>query len=287
MRCRTPAPLRLRCSTASNSEEYEVESSADSEALEPSHPGPTAVVPRPPSPLRSTCFPGRHKGFRPRWSPHALESSASGRTMTRRTGAPGCLTDPETGGSTRDPQLPWGSCCDRKTLWRLPVLYSNRHRHARRSREFSGAEAPSGRAPRLPAPFVPLMSPDYQRAFCRGQQSRRLRPACPTRSRAYSRAGVQSTVRFRLHPLSTVNVENLLSVRNSLPRAVSAARARSSSAASPRPGSATRPGGVAPAAAAERGGCGRFFSEIALSTRIRRRRGASRAPRAVGRVLGP
>ena len=170
-------PLRLRCSTASNSEEYEVESSADSEALEPSHPGSTAVVPRPLSPLRSTYIPGRRRGFHLCWSPHALESSASGRTMTRRTGAPGCLTSLGSGGSTRDPQLPWGSCCNRKTLWRLPVLYSNRHRHAHRSREFSGAEAPSGLPPRLPAPFVPLMSPDYQRATCLGQQSRRLRPA--------------------------------------------------------------------------------------------------------------
>jgi hypothetical protein len=89
VRCRTPVPLRLRCSTASNSEEYEVESSADSKALEPFRPGSTAVVPEPLSPLRSTSFPDRREGFRPRSPPLALEPSASGRTMTLRAGAPG------------------------------------------------------------------------------------------------------------------------------------------------------------------------------------------------------
>jgi hypothetical protein len=48
------APSRPRCSTASNSEEYEVESSVASKALEPARPGSTAVVPEPASPLRST-----------------------------------------------------------------------------------------------------------------------------------------------------------------------------------------------------------------------------------------
>jgi hypothetical protein len=93
------APLRPRCSTVSNSEEYEVESSAASKALEPTHPGSTAVVPEPSSPLRSTSFPGRRRGFRPRWSPRVLPSSASGRTMTRRTGTTGCSTSPGTSGS--------------------------------------------------------------------------------------------------------------------------------------------------------------------------------------------
>jgi len=138
LRRRTPAPSRPRCSTTSNSEEYEVESSADSKALEPVRPGSTAVVPESPSPLRSTSFPVCRGDFHLRFSPRALEPSASGRTMTRRTGAPGCFTSPGTSGSTRDPQLPWGSCCIRKTLWRLPMLDSNGHRHAHRSWEFSG-----------------------------------------------------------------------------------------------------------------------------------------------------
>ena len=138
LRRAAPAPSHPRCSTTSNSEEYEVESSADSKALEPARSGSTAVVPEPSNPLRSTSFPGRRKGFRPGSSPRALESSASGRTMTRRTGAPGSSTDLRTSGSTRDPQLPWGSCCIRKTFWRLPVLHSDRHRHAHRSREFPG-----------------------------------------------------------------------------------------------------------------------------------------------------
>jgi hypothetical protein len=105
------APLRPRCSTVSNSEEYEVESSAASKALEPLRPGSTAVVPRSRSPLRSTSSPGCRRGFRPHWSPRTLESSASGRTMTRRTGIPGSSTSPETNGSSRDPQLPWGFRC--------------------------------------------------------------------------------------------------------------------------------------------------------------------------------
>jgi hypothetical protein len=66
-----------------------VESSADSKALEPFRPGSTAVVPEPLSPLRSTSFPDRREGFRPRSPPLALEPSASGRTMTLRAGAPG------------------------------------------------------------------------------------------------------------------------------------------------------------------------------------------------------
>jgi hypothetical protein len=133
------APLRPRCSTVSNSEEYEVESSAASKALVPVRSGSTAVVPEPASPLRSTSFPDRRRGFRPRWSPHALEPSASGRTMMRRVGTSGCSADPETNGSTRDPQLPWGSCCIRKTFWRLPAFYSTRYRHTQRSWKFSGS----------------------------------------------------------------------------------------------------------------------------------------------------
>jgi len=83
------ASLRPWCSTASNSEEYEVESSTDSETLEPLRPGSMAMVPEPPSPLRSTSSPNRRGGFRSRSSPRSLEPSASGRTMTRRAGDPG------------------------------------------------------------------------------------------------------------------------------------------------------------------------------------------------------
>lgn len=201
--------------------------------------------------------------------------------MTRRTGAPGCLTSPGTGGSTRDPQLPWGSCCDRKTLWRLPVHSSDGHRHALRSREFSGAEAPSGRPARFPAPHDPLMSPDYQRAFCLGQQSRRSRPACPTRTRAYSRAGMQSTVRFRRQRLSTVNVENMLSDMEGGRNEVSASQAASSSASRGACALAAERALVATHSPREREGCGRFFSGNSLSTGIRapwsRRRRAVRA----------
>jgi hypothetical protein len=91
-----------------------------------------------------------------RLSPRRLSERCYTQAATRRTGAPGCLTDSETGGSTRDPQLPWGSRCIRKTFWRLPMLYSVRHRHARRSRKFSGAFDPRktpGTVARTARPF--------------------------------------------------------------------------------------------------------------------------------------
>jgi hypothetical protein len=175
VRCRTPASFRLRCSTASNSEEYEVESSADSKTLEPLRPGSTAVVPEPPSPLRSTSFPDRRGGFRSRSSPHTLELSAPGRTMMRRAGVTGCLTDPETSGSTRDPQLPWGSCCIRKTFWRLPVCYSNRHRHAHRSRKFSGVRDPVQTPGTVTRAARPSRVTGLSKSRLFGQQSRRFR----------------------------------------------------------------------------------------------------------------
>jgi len=49
-------------------------SSADSLTLEPVRSGSTAVVPELSSPLRSASFPDRRRGFRPRFSPRALES---------------------------------------------------------------------------------------------------------------------------------------------------------------------------------------------------------------------
>lgn len=52
-----------------------------SKTLEPARPSPTYVVPESSSPLRSTSFPSRRKGFRPRWSPRTLESSASGQAL--------------------------------------------------------------------------------------------------------------------------------------------------------------------------------------------------------------
>jgi hypothetical protein len=156
VRCRTPASFRLRCSTASNSEEYEVESSADSKTLEPIRPGSTAVVPEPPSPLRSTSPPDRRSGFRRRSSPLVLRPSASGRTMTLRTRHPGVFDRSGSQRLSRDPQLPWGSCCIRKTFWRLPVLHSNGHRHVHRSRKFEGARVPfkaTGPVSRAVRPF--------------------------------------------------------------------------------------------------------------------------------------
>jgi len=167
------APSRPRCSTASYSEEYEVESSADSKALEPARSGSTAVVPEPPSPLRSTSSAGRRRGFRPRSSPRALESSTSGRTMTLRTGAPGSFTDLRTGGSTGDPQLPWGFCCFRKTLRRLPVLHSYRHRHARRSRKFSGNFSPLRTLGSVALAARPFRVTGLSKSILLGQLSRR------------------------------------------------------------------------------------------------------------------
>jgi len=133
------ASYRPRCSTASNSEEYEVESSANLKTLEPACPGSTAVVPRPPSPLRSTPSTSRRGSFHLRFSPRALSSEPSGRTMTFRTRRLRVFHRPADRriSIAGHPRLPWGSCCFRKTLRRLPVLHFDRHRHARRSREFS------------------------------------------------------------------------------------------------------------------------------------------------------
>jgi hypothetical protein len=135
------------CSTASNSEEYEVESSTGSQMLEPARPGSTAVVPELPKPPSKHMAPEPSQGLSPPLFPsHALALGVRANTCvpttTRRTGVSGCLASPGVGGSTRDPQLPWGSCCFRKTLRRLPMLHSRRHRHAHRSRKSSWARGP-------------------------------------------------------------------------------------------------------------------------------------------------
>jgi hypothetical protein len=179
------------------------ESSTASKTLEPARPGSTYVVPESSSPLRSTSFPGRHRGFRPRWSPRTLEPSASGRTMTRRTGAPGCLTDPETDGSTRDPQLPWGSCCIRKTLWRLPVLYSVRYRHTRRSRKFSRAFGPRKTPDTVARAARPFRVTGLSKSYLLGQLSRRCRadflgsvesPSCSAEAEPHHLSATRSAV---------------------------------------------------------------------------------------------
>ena len=133
------------CSTTSNSEEDEVESSTASKALEPVRPGSTAVVPGPGTPLRSTCFPDRHKGFRPRFPLTRLSPPRLGEPYRFEPAPQGVSPVQEPADLRRDPQLPWGSCCIRKTFWRLPMLDSIRHRHARRSWKFSGVFAPSRR----------------------------------------------------------------------------------------------------------------------------------------------
>jgi hypothetical protein len=115
-----------------------------------------------------------------RLSPRRLGERFYTQAATRRTGAPGCLTDSETNGSTRDPQLPWGSCCIRKTLWRLPVLYSVRHRHARRSRKFSGAFDPQKTPGTVARTARPFRVTGLSKSHLLGQRSRRFRLTCPT-----------------------------------------------------------------------------------------------------------
>jgi len=261
VRCRTPASFRLRCSTASNSEEYEVESSADSKTLEPLRPGSTAVVPEPPSPLRSTSFPDRRGGFRSRSSPHTLELSAPGRTMMRRAGVTGCFTDPETSGSTRDPQLPWGSCCIRKTFWRLPVCYSNRHRHAHRSRKFSGVRDPVQTPGTVTRAARPSRVTGLSKSRLFGQQSRRFRPACPTGKKAYRRPGHQSTARFHRQTFSTAGVENMSDRVETRSNVLSATRRPSSKSAAPP---------QSPAIGARRTRCLETASERAAGKKIRK-----------------
>jgi len=183
-RC-APASFRPWCSTASNSEEYEVESSKASKTLEPVRSGSAYVVPESRGPLRSTSSPSRHEDFRPRFplarlSPRHLGERCYTQAATRRTGAPGCLIDPKTNGPSRGPQLPWGFCCIRKTLWRLPVLYSAGNRHSLRSRKFPkafGLRKTLGTVARTARPFrVTGLSKSHRL----GQRSRRHRLTCPT-----------------------------------------------------------------------------------------------------------
>jgi hypothetical protein len=91
------ASFRPRCSSALNSEEYKVASSAGSKTLEPGRPGSMAMVPGLSSPPSKHIISGPSRRLSPPLSPHALEPSAAGRTMPRRAGAPGSSTDPETG----------------------------------------------------------------------------------------------------------------------------------------------------------------------------------------------
>ena len=177
MRCRIPAPLRLRCSTASNSEEYEVGSSADSKALEPIHPGSTAVVPESPSPLRSTSPRDRRGCFRLRSFPLALFPGTSGRTMTLRIGAPGSFTSHEASGSTRDPQLPWGSCCNPEDVLAPSGAPLRGHRHVHQSRKFSGARVPLRAFGSVSLAARPFRVTGLSKSHLLGQQSRRFRPA--------------------------------------------------------------------------------------------------------------
>jgi hypothetical protein len=93
----------------------------------PRHLSPSALVPRPwfQSPQAPS---GAHHSqavagaFAPAGPLTCLSPRRSGRTMARQAGTPGSFTSPGTGGSTRDPQLPWGFRCIRKTFWRLPML---------------------------------------------------------------------------------------------------------------------------------------------------------------------
>ena len=167
------APFRPRCSTASNSEEYEVESFAASQALELLHPGSTAVVPEPTSPLRSTSPPCRRRDFRPCWSPLVLKPSSLRQAATAQAGTSGSSTDTAASGSSRDPQLPWGFCCIRKTFWRLPVYDSTRYRHTRRSWKFLGVspERTFTAVARCDRPFHDI---GISKSHLTGQPSRRF-----------------------------------------------------------------------------------------------------------------
>lgn len=129
--------------------------------------------------------------------------------MMRRTGAPGCSTDLRANGPSRGPQLPWGSCCIRKTFWRLPVLHSDRHRHASRSREFSGSPPPTARYGFPSRTILPchrtIKEPSARAALSS------FSTCLPNREKAYFGGRVQSNERFSRQKLSTVNVENMLS----------------------------------------------------------------------------
>jgi len=84
------------------------ESSADSKMLEPALPWSHGRGSRAPESPSEHITPAPSPWLSPPQSPLALEPSASGRTMTRRTGTSGSFTSAGTSGSAGDPQLPWG-----------------------------------------------------------------------------------------------------------------------------------------------------------------------------------
>ena len=148
--------------------------------LEPIRPGPTAVVPRPRSPLRSTSFPNRRKGFRPRSSPHTLEPSAAGEPY-RFEPAPQGLRPIREPADLREIRSSHGvraasgrrsgaSRCSTPSGTGIPDGAEG----------FQGLLAPSERTSRLPVPYAPSVSPDYQRASSSGSILVVVRLACPT-----------------------------------------------------------------------------------------------------------
>jgi len=145
-RC-VPVSFRPWCSTASNSEEYEVESSTASQTLEPCPIWSRVRGSRVKRPPTEHIIPGPSQGLSPPLiPPHAL-SSASRRALLHASRdasdrRPGVFDQPGNQRIYWRSAAPLGFMLHRKTLWRLPVLYSVRHRHARRSRKFSRAFDP-------------------------------------------------------------------------------------------------------------------------------------------------
>jgi hypothetical protein len=118
------------------------ESSADSKMLEPALPWSHGRGSRAPESPSEHITPASSQRLSPPQSPLALEPSASGRTMTRRTRHHRVFRQCGNQRIYWRPAAPMGFSLIRKTSWRLPVLYSCGYRHTRRSRMFSEVRDP-------------------------------------------------------------------------------------------------------------------------------------------------
>jgi len=124
VRCRTPAPSRLRCSKPRTLRNTRSESSAGSKVLEPALPWFHGRGSRAPESPSEHITPAPSQWLSPPQSPLAPEPSASGRTMTRRTRHHRVFRQCGNQRIYWRSAAPMGFSLIRKTLWRLPVCYS-------------------------------------------------------------------------------------------------------------------------------------------------------------------
>ena len=168
------ALLRPRCFSASNSEEFEVASSAGSEALEPARPGSMAMVPGLPRAPSEHIIPGPSSGLSPRLVPSHAPALGGWVNHTASSRRPRVFGRSGNQRIYERPAAPMGFLLLRKTLRRLPLLSPTSTGIPVRSRKFSGTLAPSRAPPGLPG-GTPFHVIGLSKSFLRGQPSRRSR----------------------------------------------------------------------------------------------------------------